>query len=200
MTSENRAGRPRASSRETLSEAACELFLEQGYESTTVADISRRAGVSRSSFFNYFTSKAAVLWAGLDHRIDAFEQALRHGATTDADDRDPAARITDGLEKAVLEMAVDFTPDALALAMVNAAAMGVEGELARDSALRSARIARAVSAQLAGAGADPLEAEVRGAAWGGAVLAAIASWARAGAGRAALSDHLARAVTLVRSL
>ena len=56
MATESRAGRPRASSRETLAEAACELFLEQGYEATSVVDIAQRAGVSRSSFFNYFSS------------------------------------------------------------------------------------------------------------------------------------------------
>ena len=52
MTSDSRAGRPRASSREVLAEAACELFLEKGYDATSVADITTRAGVSRSSFFN----------------------------------------------------------------------------------------------------------------------------------------------------
>jgi AcrR family transcriptional regulator len=59
--SAQRAGRPRASSRETLAEAACELFLEQGFAQTTIADISGRAGVSRSSFFNYFASKESAL-------------------------------------------------------------------------------------------------------------------------------------------
>ena len=58
MTVDPRAGRPRALSRETLAEAACELFLEQGYEATSIAEIATRAGVSRSSFFNYFWSKA----------------------------------------------------------------------------------------------------------------------------------------------
>lgn len=187
MRSENRAGRPRASSRETLSDAACELFLEQGYEATTVAEISRRAGVSRSSFFNYFDSKSAVLWAGLDARIERFEEQL-----SDAGQGDVAA--------AVLALSAEFAPDALALAMVNDTAMGVAEELARDAALRSARIARTVSAALVRAGADRLEADVRAAAWGGAVLAAIANWARAGAGRAELSQYVARASAVVRTL
>ncbi|HWU28147.1 MAG TPA: helix-turn-helix domain-containing protein, partial [Microbacterium sp.] len=76
MATESRAGRPRASSRETLAEAACELFLEQGYEATSVVDIAQRAGVSRSSFFNYFSSKSDVLWSGLDARIAAASVAL----------------------------------------------------------------------------------------------------------------------------
>ena len=76
MSTEPRAGRPRASSRETIAEAACELFLEQGYEQTSIVDIARRAGVSRSSFFNYFSSKSDVLWAGLDERLTALEHRL----------------------------------------------------------------------------------------------------------------------------
>ncbi len=79
MTPEPRSGRPRASSREVLSEAACELFLEQGYDATSVSDITRRAGVSRSSFFNYFSAKSDVLWSGYDEQADAAIERLREG-------------------------------------------------------------------------------------------------------------------------
>ena len=72
--------RPRASSRETLAEAACELFLEQGFEATSIADITTRAGVSRSSFFNYFASKSDILWSGLDERIADVRGAPRRRA------------------------------------------------------------------------------------------------------------------------
>src|SRR6478736_3003458 len=84
MSTEPRTGRPRASSRETLAEAACELFLEQGFEQTSIADITSRAGVSRSSFFNYFASKSDVLWSGLDERVTALEQSLGEDAIPDA--------------------------------------------------------------------------------------------------------------------
>ena len=35
------------------------------------------AGVSRSSFFNYFSSKSDVLWSGLDERIAAATERLQ---------------------------------------------------------------------------------------------------------------------------
>lgn len=186
MSRESRAGRPRVSSRETLAEAACELFLESGYEATTVADITRRAGVSRSSFFNYFASKSAVLWSGLDERIDELEVRLRS-----------ASRPSD-VEVAVDALARGFAPDALALAIVNDVAMGVADELAREAAVRSARIARAVSSVITRAGVDRLEADVRGAAWGGGVLAAVSAWSRAGAGRSELSTYMVRAAAIAR--
>ncbi|MFI1016190.1 TetR family transcriptional regulator [Streptomyces sp. NPDC020965] len=43
--------------REVLAESAFELFLERGFERTTVDDIVARAGVGRRSFFRYFPSK-----------------------------------------------------------------------------------------------------------------------------------------------
>ncbi|MFE7243019.1 TetR family transcriptional regulator [Streptomyces sp. NPDC057580] len=43
--------------REALAEAAFQLFLQRGFEQTTVDDIVARAGVGRRSFFRYFPSK-----------------------------------------------------------------------------------------------------------------------------------------------
>ena len=174
-----RAGRPRASSRETLAEAASELFLEQGYESTSIADITQRAGVSRSSFFNYFSSKSDVLWSGLDARIDAALVALGE-LGTDADG--PRAR-------AALAGIIDhFAPDPLALALRNAQAMGLEDELPRDTGLRHVRIASGVAAAARASGIGAVRAEVLGAAWAAAVMSSLRVWAEQGAGQASLDE------------
>jgi AcrR family transcriptional regulator len=47
--------------RDRMYEAAVTLFREQGYENTTVDQITRRAGVAKGTFFNYFPTKDAVL-------------------------------------------------------------------------------------------------------------------------------------------
>jgi AcrR family transcriptional regulator/catechol 2,3-dioxygenase-like lactoylglutathione lyase family enzyme len=190
MTSDSRSGRPRASSRETLAEAACELFLEQGYEATSIADIARRAGVSRSSFFNYFASKGDVLWAGLDERLAVLERRLAEDESADA-----AADV----RAATAAIAQAFAPDSLALALVNAAAMGLVDELEREAAMRRSRIARAVSARLRRGGSDRLSADVAGGAIGGAVLAALEAWAHDGAGRTDLARIWARALDATTS-
>ena len=117
MSSDARSGRPKASSRETLAEAACELFLERGFDATSIADIATRAGVSRSSFFNYFASKSDILWSGLDARIAALEERL-----TSSERADAALDVRD----AVASIAADFAPDSLALALVNPGAMRIE--------------------------------------------------------------------------
>ena len=50
--------------------------------------------------------------------------------------------------RAVQAIADDFAPDSLALALVNAAAMGLDAELEREAAVRRSRIARAVAGRL----------------------------------------------------
>ncbi len=43
--------------RDRLYEAAVALFREQGYQATTVDQITRRAGLAKGTFFNYFATK-----------------------------------------------------------------------------------------------------------------------------------------------
>lgn len=188
MSSEPR-GRPRASSRDVLAEAACELFLEQGYGATSVSDITRRAGVSRSSFFNYFPSKADVLWGGFDERVAALAERL--GEEFSAGDVDT------GIRAALASMADGFAPDSLALALTNAQQMGLDEELEREASVRQSRIARLLADRMRRAGVDELRAAVVGSAYGGAVLAAVEEWARQGAGRVELGEVLVRALAVL---
>lgn len=191
MTIEPRAGRPRASSREALAEAACELFLEQGYAATSVADITQRAGVSRSSFFNYFSSKSDVLWSGLDARIErAMESFELLGADAGGDD----------IRGILLCVVRDFAPDPLALALRNASAMGLEDELVRDTGLRHARLSAAVSAAAIASGIDVIKADILGAAHAAAVLSSLRVWAEQGAGRGTPETVLREALGTIHDL
>jgi len=45
-----------------LQAAALELFDEQGYERTTIAEIAERAGLTKRTFFNHFADKREVLF------------------------------------------------------------------------------------------------------------------------------------------
>jgi AcrR family transcriptional regulator len=57
-------GRWEPGARERLVVAALDLFSEQGYDETTVAQIAERAGVTRSTFFRHFPDKRELLVAG----------------------------------------------------------------------------------------------------------------------------------------
>ena|SRR5487761_1075716 len=53
---------PNASGR--LVQAALELYVERGFEQTTVAEIARRAGLTERTFFRHFADKREVLFWG----------------------------------------------------------------------------------------------------------------------------------------
>lgn len=65
---------PDAESR--LRGSALELFVEQGYEQTSVADIARRAGLTPRTFFRYFSDKAEVLFNGTERLQQTLLEAL----------------------------------------------------------------------------------------------------------------------------
>jgi AcrR family transcriptional regulator len=51
--------------RDAIWDAAVELFIEKGFDETTVDDIAEAAGVSRRSFFRYFSSKNDLMSRGV---------------------------------------------------------------------------------------------------------------------------------------
>ncbi|MFJ2010859.1 TetR family transcriptional regulator [Streptomyces globisporus] len=76
--------------REVLAQAAFQLFLERGFERTTVDDIVARAGVGRRSFFRYFPSKEDAVFP--DHERCLAEMTEFLAA---ADDSDPVGAVSD---------------------------------------------------------------------------------------------------------
>lgn len=59
-----------------LIDAAVSLFAEHGYEAVTVDQIAAAAGLSKRSFFRYFTSKDEVVLGKIDRQGDQFVAAL----------------------------------------------------------------------------------------------------------------------------
>jgi AcrR family transcriptional regulator len=66
--------------REALIRAAIELFTANGYESTTIEQISAAAGVAPRTFFHHFATKDDILFDGYAARLD--EAARRFRAST----------------------------------------------------------------------------------------------------------------------
>ncbi|HEY5049741.1 MAG TPA: helix-turn-helix domain-containing protein [Acidothermaceae bacterium] len=59
--SPDRHARGRERRRNRVYDAALALFMEKGFEETTMDDIAERADVARTSVFNYFSPKTAFL-------------------------------------------------------------------------------------------------------------------------------------------
>jgi len=57
-------GRWEPNARGRLEQAAMELYLERGFEQTTVEEIAKRAGLTERTFFRHFADKREVLFWG----------------------------------------------------------------------------------------------------------------------------------------
>ncbi len=76
-----------------LLEAARESFEELGYGATTIAEITRRAGVSRATFYVYFASKEQVFAVLADQVRERFLRA-QDLAGLDPNDVEGVLRLT----------------------------------------------------------------------------------------------------------
>jgi AcrR family transcriptional regulator len=136
--------------RERLVIAAVDLFTEQGYDATTVAQIAERAGVTKSTFFRHFPDKREILVAGQQ----TLSQLLTEGIAEAPEDATPLAAVAAGLERASSAMG----PMNRELAPRLKAAVAANVELQARDALKSvglaadmtdALIARGVSSPVA---------------------------------------------------
>ncbi|PRY41327.1 TetR/AcrR family transcriptional regulator [Umezawaea tangerina] len=83
-----------------LQAAAFDLFDEQGFEGTTVAEIARRAGLTQRTFFNHFPDKREVLF----NLSSAFEREVVDGIAGHRDGSPPLDVVV-----AALQLASDAT-------------------------------------------------------------------------------------------
>ena len=78
-----------------LQQAALELYAEQGYDQTTVAEIAARAGLSERTYFRHFTDKREVLFHGSEQLQEAIVSAVQDAPATTG----PLDAIAQGLRR-----------------------------------------------------------------------------------------------------
>jgi AcrR family transcriptional regulator len=141
-------GRWEPGARERLVVAAVDLFIEQGYDDTTVAQIAERAGVTRSTFFRHFPDKRELLVAGQA----TLSALLAEGIAAAPEDATPLDAVAIGLRRAAEEMGPlnhDLGPRLHA-------AIATSAELQERSLLKSVGMAAAMTAALTDRGVpDP---------------------------------------------
>jgi AcrR family transcriptional regulator len=123
--------------RERLVRAALDLFTEQGYDNTTVAQIAERAGLTKSTFFRHFPDKRDVLAAGQDTLCQLFGDGVAAAAASAT----PLETVGAALDAA----AGAFTPDRRELGPKLHAAIAASGELQGRDALKHVGLAAALS-------------------------------------------------------
>jgi AcrR family transcriptional regulator len=188
-------GRWEPNARERLERAALALFVERGYDATTVAEIADLAGLTKSTFFRHFADKREVLFGGQDMLTERFTRAIATAPAT--------ATTVDCLGAALAAAAVAFTAERRDLAPQRRAVIAAHSELQERELLKRARLAGAMADALIARGTDEVSARLAAEVGVLAFGAAHARWAVPDNERsfteiahAALRDLQARASTL----
>src|SRR5690625_2927128 len=90
-----RRERNKVRTRRALITAARDLIQQRGLEGVTAEDIADRAGVSRRTFFNYFSNIEGVVAAGLAEPLDRLSAAMQSRPTSE----DPLLAIIEALRQ-----------------------------------------------------------------------------------------------------
>jgi AcrR family transcriptional regulator len=92
-------GRPRGFERSVALEDALQAFWEQGFESTSIADLSRRLGIGPPSLYAAFGDKRTLYLEVLDQYFDRFVQFLDQTLAVPGSRRDAIAAMLLGIAR-----------------------------------------------------------------------------------------------------
>ncbi|SDF30792.1 transcriptional regulator, TetR family [Lentzea fradiae] len=173
-----------------LQDAALELFAEQGFERTTVAEIAKRAELTQRSFFNHFADKREVLF-GMSAKLQ--EEVVRE--VEEADDAGPPLDTVVRAFGVVADKLLEQRRDVVArrYAVIAANPELLERELGKNAALTDA-----IADALRRRGCEPGAAFLAAGAAMLAQQAAFRTWTRPGETRT-LRDLLPAAAEDLRT-
>ncbi|MBB6628222.1 TetR/AcrR family transcriptional regulator [Nocardioides sp. KIGAM211] len=135
--------------RERIVVAAVDLFTEQGYDDTTVAQIAERAGITKSTFFRHFPDKRELLAAGQE----TLSRLLAEGIADAPAGASPLEAVAAGLTRASDEMG----PTNRELGPRISAAVAASTELQERAVLKNVGLAAAMTEALLARGTtDPV--------------------------------------------
>jgi AcrR family transcriptional regulator len=184
-------GRWEPGARERLVLAAVDLFQEQGYDETTVAQIAERAGVTRSTFFRHFPDKREVLVAGQAVLSALLAEGIREAPA----EATPLDAVAQGLRRA----AEAYGPMSREIAPRVEAVIAASEELRQRSAQKSVGLAAAMEAALIDRGASEVVARLAAELGVLAHHRAFVRWAADPAARAeAMGDYAVESLAELR--
>lgn len=172
-------GRWEPNTRERLYAAALELYLEHGFDQTTVAEISRRAGLTERTFFRHFADKREVLFMG----GDMLEEQLTKAVTEAPDATSPMDAVAAAVES-IAERMQEMRENVVRRQKV----VSAHDELRERELIKAARLSAATAAALRARGVPPNTAQL--AAQTGMVLFHVAfeRWVNDETGRSRMPE------------
>ena len=184
-------GRWEPGARERLVLAAVDLFTEQGYDATTVAQIAERAGITKSTFFRYFPDKRELLVAGQE----TLSQLLAEGISEAPESASPLEAVASGIVRASSALG----PANRDLGPRLKAAVAASTELQERDALKSVGLAAAMTAALVDRGVPDPTAQLAGELGVLAFKRGYADWSEAGPGDDDLAPYALAALEELRA-
>ncbi len=183
-------GRPPITSRESVGAVALDLFVQRGFEETTVDDIAAALGVGRRTVFRYYASKNDIVWGDFDRVLERIRADLdRYGNDVPVVEAVAAAAMSSN------RYPKEQLPELrLRLTLITTVPALQAHSMLRYSAWRA--VVAEYAARRWGFEPDALEPQTLGYAALGASIAAFTAWARTGGD---LEDHLRAAYVLLGS-
>ena len=150
-----------------LEQAALELYVERGFEQTTVAEIAQRAGLTERTFFRHFADKREVLFWG----AAALQELIVRTIARAPDDAAPIDAVATALATAgtLLQERRDG-------ARQRQAAIAANAELQERELKKLAALAAAIAAALRGRGVTEPSASLAAEAGVAVFRIAFARW------------------------
>ncbi|WP_300015203.1 TetR/AcrR family transcriptional regulator [Pseudonocardia sp.] len=187
MTSGARVRRP-SHGPGSLLEVAVGEFITRGYDATSMEDLSRAAGITKSSFYHHFAGKEALLRAALERALDGLFPILDSDAARTGP---PLARLRH-IVRGQIAVLVAELPYVTLLLRVRGNTETERWALGRRrefDAHVAALVREAVDAGEIRAGVEPALA----ARLLSGLVNSVVDWAKPGRGTTTLADDVARA-------
>ena len=102
-----RRGRP-GYDQATVLQRAIELFNRQGYDATSIGDLAKELGITKSAIYHHVASKESLLSAALDEALDGLTKAVESAASAEPG-ASAYARLRTVVQQSV-EILVDHLP------------------------------------------------------------------------------------------
>ena len=119
MPQEGRVGRPSAKERkpynlDALLDVAVRVFLERGYDGSSLDQVARAAGITKASIFYHARGKEELLLRGVGRAFDALFAVLEEKEAKSG----PAAARLRHVVRRTIEITVEMTPEVALLLRV----------------------------------------------------------------------------------
>lgn len=178
-------GRWAPDGRGRLEQAALELYGERGFESTTVAEIAERAGLTERTFFRHYADKREVLFWGA--------QALRDFLVTAVDGAPTALPPLQAITGALVQAGDDIFEARRQFARQRQAVIAANPELHERELIKLASLASDLADALRRRGVGDPDAGLAAEAGIAAFRIAFEAWTR-DAGERTLAEHVRQTV------